>query len=798
MIGAILGSSQQKPTAKESPRRPSTTNSFGPYRLGKTIGQGEFGKVKLGYHLQSNREVAIKFIKKQSVDSAVRRTKLAREINILQSISHRYIVELLEVIETEAYIGLIMEVATGGELFEYILSREYLSEREAGRIFAQLIDAVSYLHARGIIHRDLKLENVLLDRNRNVKLIDFGFANTVNDHSQMLQTSCGSPCYAAPELVSEPNYNGELADIWSCGVILYAMLCGTLPFDDDPNNENSENLVVLYRYIMETKLSFPVPLSSGAVHLVNRILNINPKIRASLVEIKSHQWLKPYVKTFQRYSKEDASPAEAQPASPMSRSLAIDIPTPNSQNDPEEVKSQTAERSPLPVDVSPLSPASPFDETKLGSPLSDVESVQLVSSNESGLVKSLVDELAMNPIDVLSVETQAVATPDAEDRPDATPVEVAHQDLRTQPIPTLEIIMEEDDDKEMVQLPISSKPSLASMASKHRLHRKSTISFVVVEKPSKMSILDDNVGPITVDALLDPQMQPPLAVKTAPAENDEDSHSSASTVKKVNFPVEAEKLDAEPSKPSGPVAASSPPPAKANRTRQSLNIYSRTRESQSFKEQAIRTQSLDVRRGSETPSMASNTSQMSKTLGVHSGPIDQRAISVMRPHNLIEKICQVLNEMDLDFSFSDDPYKLVVVKSEQSSDEDESGEIIRDSLELARRDSRLSRTSRVSARSLAKKSGLGASISSLFQKIKYISTFGLQYNRGYDGTSVIPPARPDEPVNTFVKFHVVISRIRNINGVYIVDLKRHKGDIWEFKRIYNEIILRLDLKGDLA
>ncbi|KAJ3346568.1 hypothetical protein HDU91_006998 [Kappamyces sp. JEL0680] len=771
MIGAILGSSQQKPTAKESPRRPSTTNSFGPYRLGKTIGQGEFGKVKLGYHLQSNREVAdscglpevaIKFIKKQSVDSAVRRTKLAREINILQSISHRYIVELLEVIETEAYIGLIMEVATGGELFEYILSREYLSEREAGRIFAQLIDAVSYLHARGIIHRDLKLENVLLDRNRNVKLIDFGFANTVNDHSQMLQTSCGSPCYAAPELVSEPNYNGELADIWSCGVILYAMLCGTLPFDDDPNNENSENLVVLYRYIMETKLSFPVPLSSGAVHLVNRILNINPKIRASLVEIKSHQyvlphsccrWLKPYVKTFQRYSKEDTSPAEAQPVSPMSRSLAIDIPTPNSQNDPEEVKSQTAERSPLPVDVSPLSPASPFDETKLGSPLSDVESVQLVSSSEPGLVKSLVDELAMNPIDVLSVETQAVATPDAEDRHDATPVEVAHQDLRTQPIPTLEIIMEEDDDKEMVQLPISSKPSLASMASKHRLHRKSTISFVVVEKPSKMSILDDNVGPITVDALLDPQMQPPLAVKTAPAENDEDSHSSASTVKKVNFPVEAEKPDAEPSKPSGPL---------------------------------------------ETPSMASNTSQMSKTLGVHSGPIDQRAISVMRPHNLIEKICQVLNEMDLNFSFSDDPYKLVVVKSEQSSDEDESGEIIRDSLELARRDSRLSRTSRVSARSLAKKSGLGASISSLFQKIKYISTFGLQYNRGYDGTSVIPPARPDEPVNTFVKFHVVISRIRNINGVYIVDLKRHKGDIWEFKRIYNEIILRLDLKGDLA
>ena len=156
------------------------------------------------------------------------------------------------------------------------------------------------MHINGIIHRDLKLENILLDQFRNLKLTDFGFANVVLDHSEgLLKTSCGSPCYAAPELVVhnvrlintshfQKEYIGELADIWSCGVILYAMLCGTLPYDDDPNNMNSENLVVLYKYILETTLKFSIPLSKEARHLVGRILNTDPSKRANLTEIKSH------------------------------------------------------------------------------------------------------------------------------------------------------------------------------------------------------------------------------------------------------------------------------------------------------------------------------------------------------------------------------------------------------------------------------------------------------------------------------------------------------------------------------
>lgn len=184
-----------------SKRVQNQTPTFGPYILSKTIGEGEFGKVKLATHKNGGKQVAVKLIKKQSVNSAVKRTKLMREISILQSLNHPFIVKLLEVIETDVYIGMIMEYASGGELFEHILAHKYLKEPEACRYFAQLISAVHYLHAHKYVHRDLKLENLLLDGNRNIIITDFGFANRTGDKESLMTTSCGSPCYAAPELV---------------------------------------------------------------------------------------------------------------------------------------------------------------------------------------------------------------------------------------------------------------------------------------------------------------------------------------------------------------------------------------------------------------------------------------------------------------------------------------------------------------------------------------------------------------------------------------------------------------------
>ncbi|KIY48544.1 Pkinase-domain-containing protein, partial [Fistulina hepatica ATCC 64428] len=232
---------------------------FGPYLLLQTLGEGEFGKVKLGLHSQWGEEVAVKLIRRGTIDTVVRMSKVEREIEVLRTLKHPHIVRLYDVIETDKYIGIILEYASGGELFDHILAHRYLRERDAAKLFHQLISGVWYIHEKKIVHRDLKLENLLLDRNRNVIITDFGFANKFEHRADdLMQTSCGSPCYAAPELViSEGLYVGSAVDIWSCGVILYAMLAGYLPFDDDPANPDGDNINLLYKYIVNTPLSFP-------------------------------------------------------------------------------------------------------------------------------------------------------------------------------------------------------------------------------------------------------------------------------------------------------------------------------------------------------------------------------------------------------------------------------------------------------------------------------------------------------------------------------------------------------------
>ncbi|KAI5122647.1 hypothetical protein M0805_007910 [Coniferiporia weirii] len=286
--------------AAAHPRR--SIPKFGPYLLLQTLGEGEFGKVKLGLHSQWGEEVAVKLIRRGNIDTAVRMSKVEREIEVLRTIKHPNIVRLYDVIETDKYIGIILEYASGGELFDHILAHRYLKERDACKLFAQLISGVWYIHQKKIVHRDLKLENLLLDRHRNVIITDFGFANRFEHRSDdLMQTSCGSPCYAAPELViSEGLYVGSAVDIWSCGVILYAMLAGYLPFDDDPANPDGDNINLLYRYIVNTPLTFPDYVSSDARDLLSVMLVPDPAHRADLKAIMAHHWLKPYAHLFDR------------------------------------------------------------------------------------------------------------------------------------------------------------------------------------------------------------------------------------------------------------------------------------------------------------------------------------------------------------------------------------------------------------------------------------------------------------------------------------------------------------------
>jgi protein-serine/threonine kinase len=177
-----------------------------------------------------------------------------------------------------------------------------LKEKDAQKLFAQLISGVDYLHKKHIVHRDLKLENLLLDKHRNIIITDFGFANRF-DHEQedLMQTSCGSPCYAAPELVvSEGLYVGSAVDIWSCGVILYAMLSGYLPYDDDPSNPDGDNISLLYKYIMSTRLNFPEQMSPSAKNLLQMMLVPNPELRCTISAIMEHPWLSQYTDLFAR------------------------------------------------------------------------------------------------------------------------------------------------------------------------------------------------------------------------------------------------------------------------------------------------------------------------------------------------------------------------------------------------------------------------------------------------------------------------------------------------------------------
>ncbi|KAG4097589.1 Pkinase-domain-containing protein [Neocallimastix lanati (nom. inval.)] len=273
--------------------RQVVSKTFGRYIILHTIGKGEFGKVKLAYDPQEDIEVAIKFIKRSNITSAQKQAKLEREINILQNLDHPNIVRLYDVIETEKYIGIVMAYANGGELFEYISENQYLTEEESAKFFIQLLDGVQYLHSRHIVHRDLKLENLLLDQKGDIIITDFGFANNSRKNpSGLLSTSCGSPCYAAPELVINDNYIGEAADIWSCGIILYAMLCGYLPFDDDPNNPDGENLDLLYKYILESQLTFPDYVSEDAQELVCGMLIPDPEKRWPMEKVINHRWLR--------------------------------------------------------------------------------------------------------------------------------------------------------------------------------------------------------------------------------------------------------------------------------------------------------------------------------------------------------------------------------------------------------------------------------------------------------------------------------------------------------------------------
>ena len=251
------------------------------YEIKETIGKGTFSIVKLGINKITNEKVAIKILKKKKMQKNKDKLRLEREINILKRLHHINLIKIHKISEESDNYFIVMEYCENGELFNYIVAHERLSEEETAYFFYQLINGLDYIHHKNIVHRDLKPENLLLSQGNILKIVDFGLSNYYYPEEQLLSTPCGSPCYASPEMVCGNKYNGFKIDVWSCGIIIFAMICGYLPFED-PNNE------ILFKKIMKCKVDYPEYLSEEVLDILNKIIVIDPNKRINIEQIRQH------------------------------------------------------------------------------------------------------------------------------------------------------------------------------------------------------------------------------------------------------------------------------------------------------------------------------------------------------------------------------------------------------------------------------------------------------------------------------------------------------------------------------
>ncbi|MED6112862.1 CBL-interacting serine/threonine-protein kinase 6 [Stylosanthes scabra] len=279
----------------------STTLLQGKYELGRLLGTGTFAKVYHARNVETGKSVAMKVVGKEKVIKVGMMEQIKREISVMKMVNHPHIVALHEVMASKSKIYIAMELVRGGELFNKIATRGRMREDLARLYFHQLISAVDFCHSRGVYHRDLKPENLLLDHNGNLKVSDFGLSTFAEHLRQdgLLHTTCGTPAYVSPEVLARKGYDGAKADIWSCGVILFVLLAGCLPFQDD-------NLVAMYKKIYRGDFKCPPWFSGDARRLIMKLLDPNPNTRITISKIMESPWFKkPVPKNMLRGMKEE-------------------------------------------------------------------------------------------------------------------------------------------------------------------------------------------------------------------------------------------------------------------------------------------------------------------------------------------------------------------------------------------------------------------------------------------------------------------------------------------------------------
>ena len=276
------------------------------YVISKTLGKGTFGKVKLAYNQENkNEKYACKILLKSNIKDEDDNLRCKREMDILKKMHHVNVVRTYEIISTETTFYIFMDFCSKGELFNYIVVKQRLSEKKSAFFYYQLINGIEYIHKKGVCHRDLKPENLLLTEKNKLKIIDFGLSNYFNGN--LLETPCGSPCYASPEMVRGHKYDGFKIDIWSSGIILYAMLCGYLPFEEMENDDCNE---VLFKNIMECNVEYPPEfIPPDAKNLLRKILVKDPRKRIDIEDIKKENFYLLgeiiYKQTFENYGNFD-------------------------------------------------------------------------------------------------------------------------------------------------------------------------------------------------------------------------------------------------------------------------------------------------------------------------------------------------------------------------------------------------------------------------------------------------------------------------------------------------------------
>ncbi|XP_009795728.1 CBL-interacting serine/threonine-protein kinase 11-like [Nicotiana sylvestris] len=286
---------------------PSENCLFGKYELGKLLGCGAFAKVYHARDIRNGQSVAVKVINKKRIANPTLMTNVKREISIMRRLSHPQIVKLFEVLATKTKIYFIMEFVKGGELFSKISKLGRFSEDLSRKYFQQLISAVRYCHSRGVYHRDLKPENLLVDENGDLKVSDFGLSALTDQVQQngLLYTLCGTPAYVAPEILTKKGYDGEKVDIWSCGIILFVLNAGYLPFNDP-------NLMVMYKKIYKGEFRCPKWMSTDLKRFLSRLLDTNPMKRISIDEIIKDPWFRKSLKRTKFFHEDIANEAKEQ------------------------------------------------------------------------------------------------------------------------------------------------------------------------------------------------------------------------------------------------------------------------------------------------------------------------------------------------------------------------------------------------------------------------------------------------------------------------------------------------------